>query len=185
MSWNETSDHAGRQIEQLIDALEVLDDPRARSQAQELLRVILDLHLVGLKRLMEIVGGTGEAGRAIIEAVAEDPKVSPILLLHGLHPQDLAVRVRQAVEKMSPFLGAQGIAIDLVSVTEDVVKLRLSGNWTGQKLQVKALERDIEEALFERAPEVMQVMIDGLPAADWQVIHFVGLPTQGGTGYGR
>lgn len=184
MRRNETFEGAARRIEELIDALEALDDPRAREQTQELLRVILELHLAGLTRLMEIMRGTGDQGRAIVEAAAQDRQVSPMLLLHGLHPKDMTLRVQQAVEDMDPLLRAHGIRIQIVEITGDALQLRLSGHWTGQKLQVNALARDIEEAILDKAPELTKVMIQGLPEEDWQAIRFVGLLNQRGSGMG-
>jgi hypothetical protein len=75
MSDARTIEAQQRRIEELIAALETLDDPNAREPAKELLQVVLDLHTNGLSRLMEIVAGSGALDEALIEALERDPQV--------------------------------------------------------------------------------------------------------------
>jgi len=154
-------------IQALIGALENLADPQAREPAKELLQVVLDLHGTGLARLLELVSEAEEAGQKLLNALAKDEQVRALLLLHGVHPQDLESRVRKAVDTMRPFLGTQGIQIELSSVAEGKVRLRLQGNWQGQQLATEALRRELEEAIFEAAPDAAGIEIEGLvePAA--------------------
>lgn len=162
-----------RRIEELIAALEALEDPRSREQAKELLGVVLDLHGAGLNRLLEIVAEVGDAGRAIIDVLAQDERVSALMLLHGLHPRDLASRVQQAVNKMHAPLGAQGIRIELLSVEAEAVRLKLSGEWRGTRLQPQSLKGEIEEAIFTMAPEVAAIQIEGLPGPAVHELKFI------------
>ena len=160
-----------RRIEELIAALEALDDPRGREQAKELLKVVLDLHGAGLARLLEIIADAGDAGRAIIEALALDEQCRAILLLHGMHPHDLASRVRLAVDKMRGLLGAQGIQIEVLSTSEEAVRLKLSGNLRNKHAKVS--KDEIEQVIFTHAPEIAAIEIEGFPAADVHEIKFV------------
>lgn len=160
-----------RRIEELIAALEALDDPRGREQAKELLQVVLDLHGAGVARLLEIVAGAGDAGRAIIEALALDEECRAILLLHGLHPHDLVSRVRRAVDKMRALLGAQGIRIEVISVSEEAVRLKLSGTLRNKHSKVNKSE--IEQAIFTLAPEISAIEIEGLPSPDVHELKFM------------
>jgi len=167
-----------RRIEELIAALEALDDPRGREQAKELLKVVLALHGAGLARLMEIIADAGDSGRAIIEALALDEQCRAILLLHGLHPHDLASRVRLAVDKMRGTLGAQGIKIEVLSASEEAVRLKLSGNLRNKHAPVS--KGDLEQAIFTLAPEIAAVEIEGLPAADVHELKFMPSAPRGG-----
>lgn len=162
-----------RRIDELIAALEALDDPRAREPAQELLRVVLDLHTNGLARLMEIVSEAGMLDDAMIEAFERDAGVSALLLLHGLHPQDLPTRVSRAVEKMRPLLGAQGIQIELLDAAEEAVRVRVAGRLQGRHNTVGELQQEIERSIFEAAPEAMRVEIAGLPDVNVHELRFV------------
>jgi len=147
-------------VEGAIRALEALSDPRAREQAKELVQVILDLHGAGLARLLDVLSGAGTAGQSILESLADDEQVRGLLLLHGLHPQDLESRVQGAVEKMHPFLGTHGLRLELLAAGEELVQLRLHGNSQGKSADT--LKQDIETAILDAAPDVARVEIDGL-----------------------
>ena len=173
MSDARTSEAQQRRIEELIAALETLDDPHAREPAKELLQVVLDLHTNGLSRLMELVASSGALDDALVEALERDPQVSALLLLHGLHPQDLPTRVARAVEKMRPLLGAQGIQIELIDAAEEAVAVQVSGRLQGKHNTVAELQQEIERAIFEAAPEAMRIEIAGLPEVNVHELRFV------------
>jgi Fe-S cluster biogenesis protein NfuA len=162
-----------RRIEELIAALEALEDPRAREPAKELLQVVLDLHSQGLSRLLEIVSAAGAMDEALIEALELDAPVSSLLLLHGLHPQDLPTRVARAVEKMRPLLGAHGIQIELIDAAEEAVCVQVSGRLQGKHNSVGELQQEIERSIFEAAPEAMRVEIAGLTEVNVHELRFV------------
>ena len=162
-----------RRIDELIAALEALDDPRAREPAKELLQVVLDLHTNGLARLMELIADAGAMDDAMTEALARDPQVAALLLLHGLHPQDLPTRVARAVDKMRTLLGAQGIRIELLDAAEEAVRVQVSGRLQGKHNSVGELQQEIEHAIFEAAPEAMRVDIAGLPEVNVHELRFV------------
>lgn len=168
-----------RRIEGLIAALEALDDPRGREQAKELMQAVLELHGAGLARLLEIVADAGDAGRTIIETLALDEQCRAILLLHGLHPHDLASRLRLAADKMRGLWGAQGIRIEVLSASQEVVRLKLSGNLRNKHAKVNKSE--IEDAIFAFAPEVASIEIEGLPDANVHEIKFVPASAYRGT----
>ncbi|MFM0507140.1 NifU family protein [Paraburkholderia sp. RL17-373-BIF-A] len=162
-----------RRIEELIAALETLDDPPARESAQELLQVVLDLHTNGLARLLEIVSSAGAMDDAMLEAFERDASVSALLLLHGLHPQDLPTRVSRAVEKMRPLLGVQGIQIELLDAAEEAVRVKVAGRLQGKHNSVGELRQEIELAIFEAAPETMRIDIAGLQDVNVHELRFV------------
>ncbi|HEY2000322.1 NifU family protein [Paraburkholderia sp.] len=162
-----------RRIEELVMALETLDDPRARDVARELLHVVLDLHAQGLSRLMEIVEAAGVMDNAMLEAFERDASVSAVLLLHGLHPQDLSTRAACAVEKIRPRLGAQGVRIELIDAAEEAVKVSVSGRLQGKHNTVGELQQEIERAILEAAPEALRVEITGLAELDVHELRFV------------
>ncbi|MFM0593469.1 MULTISPECIES: NifU family protein [Paraburkholderia] len=167
-----------QRIDELIATLETLDDREARESAQELLQVVLDLHTNGLARLMEIVAAAGVVDDAMVEAFERDAGVSALLLLHGLHPRDMATRVSRAVDKLRPLLGVQGIQIDLLDAAEEAVRVRVAGRLQGKHNSVGELQQEIERAVFEAAPEAMRVAIEGLQDVNVHELRFVPKPTE-------
>lgn len=164
-----------RRIEALIAALDALDDPRAREPARELVHAVLELHGAGLARLIEIVAVAGAAGGTIVESMARDPAVSG-LLLHGLHPQGLKARVRQAVDRLRAVLGARGIRIERVPVAQNEAALTLAGGSNGKAIRMAGLRQEIESAIYALAPDLAALRIDGLAESGEHVAEVAFVP---------
>ena len=77
-------------IEALIQQIEESADPSAQAVAKELVKTLLELHGNGLERMLEIVYQSSVAGQTLIDQIAEDELVGNLLILHELHPLDLA-----------------------------------------------------------------------------------------------
>src|SRR6202047_4657853 len=159
----EDPQQALHRLEELIRALDAHTDPAAKETARELLTLVLDLHGLGLAKLMGIVT-TAEGGTAILARLVDDEQVRAMLLLHGLHPDDLETRVRRAVERLRPHLGVHGLRVELVGIARGIVQLRLhtSGGVALKASTLLTLPSEIEDALVESAPDVDKVLIDGL-----------------------
>jgi Fe-S cluster biogenesis protein NfuA len=150
-----------RRLEQLVQQAEQFPDPAARAHAREIVRALLDLHGVGLKRLLEHVTAADEAGSAILDACAADEVVGGLLLLHGLHPLDVDDRVRQALEQSQVFLDSHGVNVEFLGIEDGVVRLQLDGGCDCPS-SAAAIRQAVEEAIYARAPEIVAVAIDGL-----------------------
>jgi hypothetical protein len=152
-----------RRLEELIRALDAHTDPAAKETARELLTLVLDLHGMGLAKLMGIVT-TAEGGTAVLARLVDDEQVRAMLLLHGLHPDDLETRVRRAVDRLRPHLGVHGLRLDVVEIASGTVRLRLhgSGAATIKAPLLWTLPGEIEDAVVEAAPDVEKILIDGL-----------------------
>ncbi len=152
-------------VEELIAALENAPDPAIREQVRELIQTLLDLHGTGIERILQSVHNSGVPGAAVIDELGRDQLVSGVLLLHGLHPLDLETRVRNAIETVSPRLGLHGGSVELVSVSNDgAVRLKLEGNCNGCPSSRITLHTTIEEELYNAAPDITSLVVDG--AAD-------------------
>jgi Fe-S cluster biogenesis protein NfuA len=174
----ELQGHVAR-IEESIHALERIADPAIRAQTRELVQTLLEWHGSGLERLLEITHARGEAGAAIIDALGADPIVSPLLLLHGLHPLDLETRVRAALEKVRPRLALHSGSVELLEVTpEGGVRLRLEGNCHGCPSSRLTLHSTIEQALEAAAPDVAFLEVDGVTESEGAASKFTTCPTQ-------
>jgi len=153
-----------RDIERLVERVRRLSDVEARTAALELLQTVLDLHAAGLDRVMEITSAAGDSGWAIIDEFGRDPLVSNLLLLHGLHPLDTDTRVRNALDKVRPYLRSHGGDVELIEVAGSTVRLRLTGSCHGCPSSVLTLKTAIETSIKEMAPEVRTVDCDAVGA---------------------
>ncbi|HVF92048.1 MAG TPA: NifU family protein [Blastocatellia bacterium] len=150
-----------QKIEGLVRKIESMADEKARASALELFQSIMDLHGAGLERMMSAAFDAGDAGRRIIETFAEDELVSSLLLLYGLHPLDLQARVEAAIDKMRPMLRSHGGSLELVSIVDGVVRLRLDGSCKGCGLTAQALKQSVEEAVYDAAPDMSALYVAG------------------------
>lgn len=150
-------------MEELLAGVDDIQDENAREQTRELVKALLELHRVALHRALEISFESAEGGAALIDKLAADALVSPLLLLHGLHPVDLETRVRGALEAVKPRLGLHGGAVELIGITpEGAVRLQLAGNCEGCPSSRVTLRYSIEEALYAAAPDITALEVNGL-----------------------
>ncbi|MGA2020975.1 MAG: NifU family protein [Candidatus Sulfotelmatobacter sp.] len=151
-----------QRIGELVRDLENIADPESRASAKTLVQLLLDLHSVGLERVMEIVASSGDSGDRTIDDLGRDPLVSSLLVLYGLHPLDMESRVVQAVEKIQPRVRKGGGELELVGFEGNVVRLRLHviGHACGST--AKTLKSMVEEALYEAAPDMTTLLIEGV-----------------------
>jgi Fe-S cluster biogenesis protein NfuA len=156
-------------IEELVARIEEAADPSLRDDALTLVQVLLDLHRQGLARIIEIAGrnpagtnGAATGSASLIQRLADDERVAPLLLLHDLHPVDLSTRVEQALEKVRPLLRSHGGDVELTDLSDGVVKLKLEGSCHGCPSSTLTLRNAIEEAIFEFAPDVARLEVSGV-----------------------
>jgi hypothetical protein len=154
----------GQRIEELIARLEPLDDPRLAA-AKELVRAVLKLHARGLTAAMTILHAHAATptGNAIVEACVRDRDFAALLVLHDLHPQPIEQRVQQALSALRPRLAVQGLAVRCIAIDATSVKLAVDANGK-HGFSVPALRREIEDAIFENAPEVTAIDLGPLPS---------------------
>ncbi len=74
---------------QRIEAL--LGELGGSRQAEELVRVLMQVYGAGLARIVELVG------EAEVERLSRDKLVASLLLIHNLHPLDPETRIREAL----------------------------------------------------------------------------------------
>lgn len=155
-------DEALVRLEELIEALNANPNP-SREPARELVSLVLDLHGIGLARLMAIVSNA-EGGDAIVARLVENEQVRAMLLLHGLHPDGLETRVRQAVDRLRPHLGVLGLRLSVAEIAKGTVRLRVDRSSGGaiQPAALFTLPAEIENAVAEAAPDAGAILIDGL-----------------------
>jgi Fe-S cluster biogenesis protein NfuA len=149
-----------QRIEGLIQAMENHPDPAAQALSRELVQSLLELHEAGLAKILAHTAGAGEAGQTLGRIFAADPLIGSLLLLHGLHPEDLETRVRRALERVQRALQAQGSNVELVAVAEGAVRLRLNGRGKGCPSSAQAIRQTVEEAVYAAAPDLTLLEIE-------------------------
>ena len=173
-------------LQELIQALEESRDERTRTQARELVQVLLELHGAGINRMLELAFESEHGGQELIDRLSRDEFVSNLLLLHGLHPLSLEARVRNAIEEVKPRLELHGGSVQVLEVTaEGAVRLQLEGNCEGCPSSRMTLKYSIEEALYAAAPDLTALEVNGL--SDEHAVpnahpKFTECPSQSGNG---
>jgi Fe-S cluster biogenesis protein NfuA len=151
-----------QQLEREIRDLANGADPGARERLRELVQTVLEWHGAALARLLELITYAGESGRQILQSAGQDELVRSLLLLYGLHAQDLESRVGEALDQIRPFLHSQGAEVELTAIAEDAVRLRLLQGGGRYPATVPTLRAAIEEAICAAAPDVYHVeFVDG------------------------
>jgi len=153
-------DRLGR-IDKLVALIRDAQESEVRSAALELVESVMEFEGAAIDRMMEIASIAGEPGWRIIETFGRDELVSNLLLLHGLHPLDLETRIRGALDKVRPYLQSHGGNVDLLSVTDGVVHLRLIGSCDGCPSSAMTLKSAIEKNIYEASPDVVSIVCDG------------------------
>ena len=149
-------------METLLEEIEALKDPNARSKAAEVVGVLLDLYGDCLARMMEVVA-RGEERERSFEAFAQDELISHLLLLHGLHPLDVETRVVGALEEVRPYLQSHGGNVELLGIEGGVVRVRMEGSCDGCPSSAMTLKLAIEDAVLKAAPDLEGVEAEGIP----------------------
>jgi Fe-S cluster biogenesis protein NfuA/nitrite reductase/ring-hydroxylating ferredoxin subunit len=142
-------------IEGLLEEIESLGDPVAAGKATDTVQALLELYGEGLGRIL------GRLSEADARAVAADELVGHLLVVHGLHPVDVEVRVRDALDGVRPYLGSHGGDVELLGVDDGVARVRLEGSCQGCPSSTVTLKLAIEEAILKAAPEVERVEAEG------------------------
>jgi Fe-S cluster biogenesis protein NfuA/nitrite reductase/ring-hydroxylating ferredoxin subunit len=149
----------GERINALLDA-SASGGVVAKERAEELVRLVADLYGSGLERLLSILYELGRLDDEALAALAADDLVSSLLLVHDLHPYDVVTRVEQALDNVRPYLGSHGGDVELLSVSEDVVRLRLLGSCDGCPSSSVTLKLAVEGAIEAAAPEIVRIDVD-------------------------
>lgn len=151
-----------QRIETLIHDLQTTANPAVRSRVEELLQVLLELHGVGLARLLDVIWEAGPVGESILyDRLPQDDLISSLLLLHSLHPISIEARVEQALNKVRPYLQSHGGNVELLSIQEGVVQLRLQGSCQSCPASAMTLKYAVEDAIYAAAPDVVEVAAAG------------------------
>jgi Fe-S cluster biogenesis protein NfuA len=151
-----------QKVEGLVNVIESAADPNVKAGAVELMQLLMELHGAGIERMMEIVFESGTPGGEIIDRFAQDDLAASLLLLYGLHPMNVEERVLQALDKVRPYLRSHNGNVEMLGIDNGVVRLKLQGSCDGCASSALTLKLAIEEAIYEAAPDVTAIEVDGV-----------------------
>jgi len=149
-------------IGRLVAGLDEISDNKARTSARELVQSVMELHGAGVEKMMEIIFAQGATGPEIIEKLGHDRVVGSLLVLHGLHPDPLETRVERAVEQVTAKLRKQEVEVHLISMEAGVVRIHAKTSDHACGSTAATARGEIEEAVYEAAPEIGSLVIEGL-----------------------
>jgi Fe-S cluster biogenesis protein NfuA len=146
----------------LVQEIESIADPSVRASTKELVQLLMEFHGAGLDRALEITAKTGDPGLRLIDELGRDPLVSSLLVLYGLHPDDLEARVTRALEQIRPKVQRNGGEVELLGIDDGIVRLRLGLTGHTCASTGATLQSTVEEAIYEAAPDVVSIVVEGL-----------------------
>ena len=161
MAANKQSQNRIQRIEALVQQVESVADPELRAAALELVQSLMELHGEGLNRMLEVIS-EDPAGQTVIDKLGQDEMVGGLLILYGLHPLDLETRITSALDKVRPYLKSHGGNVALSSIDDGTVRLQLEGSCNGCASSAMTMKTAIEEAIFEFAPDVVELVVEGV-----------------------
>ena len=155
----------GERVEALLAELRTRAGPQAGDAAEELVGCLVELYGTGLSAIVAIVGADPDAGPRLLDALAGDPLVESLLLVHDLHPLDADTRINRALERLRPQLGSHAGVIEYLGIDDQgVVGLRLTASGHGCGSSSAPVAQTVMEAVTEAAPEVAGVHVEEVAA---------------------
>jgi hypothetical protein len=151
-----------QKIGELVRTLEAVADPAVRSSSKELVQLLMEMHGSGLEKILDIIFAAGDPGVRIIDDLGRDPLVSSLLVLYGLHPDDLPTRVQRGLDQIASKLNKMGAAARLIGSDDGDVRIHASVDSHSCGSTAKTVQATVEEAIYETAPDLRSLAIEGL-----------------------
>jgi Fe-S cluster biogenesis protein NfuA len=151
-----------QRIGELVQEIESTEDPAQRATTKNLVQALMNLHGAAFEKALEIVADSGDQGKTIIDRLGRDSLVSSVLVLYGLHPEDLQTRVVKAVDRIRPTLRKQGCELELVSISDGHIRLRVETGSHTCGSTAKTVQATLEGAMYDAAPDLTSLSIEGL-----------------------
>jgi Fe-S cluster biogenesis protein NfuA len=157
-------DFQGRvqKIGELVQELDSIADPAVRARAKELVQSLLDLHGAGLERILDLIFQHGEGSAQIIDELGQDSLVSSLLILYGLHPEELHTRVERKLGQVESKLRKAGAEAELIATDDGNVRVQVKIDQHACGSTARTVQSMIEDALYEAAPDLKSIVIEGM-----------------------
>ena len=143
------AEEAPERMGTLIDQLQTHPDEQVRTLVFELLDWVEAYHRESIHRLIDLLP------LEALEEAQQDPLLLPLLEAYeiigdGQEEADPLPLVEEALEQVRPYIHSHGGEMELLSVEEGVVHLRLMGSCDGCPSSAITLTQGVEEAIRQR-----------------------------------
>jgi len=162
-----------QRLNEVVERASSLSDENARSTALELLQAAMDMHGTVMSRIVEILSDSGDPGRASLAKLGADPLVCGLLVLYGIHPVALEERVTQALEKQRGQFRKLGGSVALVNISDQIARVKVQSENNGFHFSPQNLKTTAEQTILEAAPEVVEIVTEGVISADFVPINMI------------
>jgi len=136
-------------------------DPNVAERVTELLDWVDAFHREGLGRLIEMVRAW--RGEIFLENAAGDEIVGTLLMAYGLGEgpgaEGADAAVAEALESVRPLIESHGGSLEVESVLDGVVRVRLQGTCDGCPSSSATLTYGVEAALAEHWPHFRRLEV--------------------------
>jgi len=135
----------------------------------ELEALVATLEREGDQRALMALELVDAVHRPALERIAagnlDHPLVRAVLAMYDLAPVDDHTLAEEALDEVRPYVESHGGSVELVSVSDGAVRVRMSGSCVGCAASAMTLRRGIEAALREHYPGFREVIAEeGEPA---------------------
>jgi len=143
-------------------------DPKVTERVQELLDWVDAVHREGLSRLVEMIRAW--RGDLFLESVARDEVTGALLSAYGLGEGESVLKeqarlaVEDALEEIRPYAESHGGSIELESIAEGVVTVRMLGSCDGCPSSSATLTHGVEDALRKHWADFRRLELIDPPA---------------------
>lgn len=162
-STSQTGADAFEQLQMLLDSIEQHPEEAVRNHVRALVYTLLDLHHGALKRIVEIVSAQAD-GERIVRELSDDELVQAVLMVHELMAEPLAKRIENALETAREQLKIYGADVELVEIANGTARLKLFGGSQAANVSTSILKAEIEHALREHTPDLLDVEYEDMIA---------------------
>lgn len=154
----------GDRIERLLEEIAETADPSIQRRVDAVVRLVTEVHGAAIERILEIAVEVADVDtQTLFARLTDDELVASLLVVHGLHPDDLTTRIERALEGVRPYLGSHGGDVELLGVDDEegTVLLKMLGSCNGCPSSSVTLKLAVESAITEAAPEIVRIDVDG------------------------
>ncbi len=156
--------HYGQRIQEIIEEIDKLPNPAARSLMHECVESVVSFYGIGLNRILQIIKRSGIDGQKPYHDLINDTVVRGLLLIHGLHPVSLETRLQEALQKVRPYLESHGGNVEVLNFSDGFARLRFVGTCQSCPSSAVTLELALRQAIEEACPDLAGFEVDGLTA---------------------
>lgn len=151
-------DDAFVRMGEIVDQLQSSPESGIKELAFELLDWVDGFHREAIVRIASILPGD------TVDSLAQDPIVARLFdtyLSEEEESDDVAESLEEALDEIRPYLHSHGGEMEVLGVSQGIVRLRLMGSCEGCPSSTLTLTQGVEKILRERWPGFRGIEVEG------------------------